>query len=277
MRFGLVVIAGGLVFGAVGCSYEETADFAPDPASANVALALEIAKAQIAREDGEKLIWGWEDGVMMVGFMELYEITRDPELLEYARAWIDRNIERGYDFASSDTCPPAVTALALYNETGDEKYLAIVEESLTYMYEEATRTAEGGLNHLGTLELGDPPMSTLWVDSLFMFGEVILRWGEYAGDTTALDEYSFQYKVFRDSLQTSSGWFEHAYQWVVEPDPDVFWGRGNGWITASAYDYLRVRKLRGETDDEVAQSVARQVSAILATQDQATGMWWTGC
>ena len=58
-------------------------------------------------------------------------------------------------------------------------------------------------------------------------------------------------------------------------DPTVFWGRGNGWVTAVGYDYLRLRAELGGSDPGAEDILARQVEAIVAAQDPDSGLWWT--
>ena len=68
----------------------------------------------------------------------------------------------------------------------------------------------------------------------------------------------------------------HAYDWPLnQQDPDVYWARGNGWVTAAGYEYLAARSARGESDPEVEQILARQAEAVLAAQDPESGLWWT--
>lgn len=241
------------------------------PDSANIALALEIARSQIARKPADKLQWRWEEGVLMIGIADLYRVTGEEDLRDYLTAWIDHHVTRGYDILSSDTCPPAAVAALLYARTGDEDDRQVVEDVLHYLNEVAVRTEDGGINHLGELTgLG----VTLWVDSLFMFGTTLIRWGEQQDDAEVLDEFAAQYRVFATHLQDEDGWFSHAYQWLA-PHENVHWARGNGWVTAAAYEYLRARRVRGEDDPEVAASIAAQVDAILAAQDPDTGLWRT--
>ncbi len=109
-----------------------------------------------------------------------------------------------------------------------------------------------------------------------MFGQVLIRKGEAWNDPAALDLYGSQYRIFANHLQDpATGWFVHAYQWSGAQDPDVFWGRGNGWAVATAADYLRVRGARGEVDAEVQASFLRLVQAVTSAQDPATGLFWT--
>lgn len=242
-----------------------------DPASADVALATEIAHRYIAEHPPEEMAWNWEEGVLMYAMTELYRVTDDPAIRDYYKAYIDHHISIGYGISVSDSCPPALAALALYKETGEAQYKAVIDEVLLYLYELAARTEEGGINHLGPLQ----GLVTLWVDSLFMFGMVLNRWGELDNDREALDEMGDQLDIFGNLLQSpENGLFTHAYAWPIEQDPDVYWGRGNSWIPPANADYLRVRRLRYETDERAEQILDAQLAGIIATQD-ASGAWWT--
>jgi unsaturated rhamnogalacturonyl hydrolase len=277
----------------MGCSSEEPPDPAPppctahppspddpfaqarDPSSAQIDLASRVAGRFMADNQPEQLTWDWGEGTAMFGLSELYRVTGDPSQRDFYQAWIDYYRGAGYRYliTSSDRCPPALSALALYTESCELGYRTIVTDTLHYLYQEALRTPDGGINHLG---VNDMFGVSLWLDSLFMFGNVLTRWGDYADDPQALDEYHQQFLIFASHLQSDSGWFRHAHDWpLAEQDDDVFWARGNAWVTAATYDYLRVRQARGEQDTEVEEAIGRQVEAIIAAQDGDTGLWWT--
>ncbi|WP_437600975.1 glycoside hydrolase family 88 protein [Sorangium sp. So ce590] len=238
------------------------------PGSESIALARAVADRWIAEHPAESLLWDWGEGTVMLSLVELYRVTQHAPYRDYYRRYIDRHIEYGYEITTSDRCPPATAALALHAESCAASYEKIVTDVLRYLYEEARRTEQGGISHLGVSPLFEP---TLWVDSLFMFGNVLIR----AGDARALDEFSNQFDIFASLLQDGPGLFRHAYNWATPQDPDVYWARGNAWVTAAGYEYLRVRAARGERDESVAASLDRQVAAVLAAQDPGTGLWWT--
>ncbi|MCC6527249.1 MAG: glycoside hydrolase family 88 protein, partial [Polyangiaceae bacterium] len=225
----------------------------------------------MAEHPPEALPWDWGEGTLMQALVELHRVTGEPAYADYYRRWMDHHIAQGYLVTVSDRCPPAVVALELYRDSCAAPYLEVVATVLRYLYDEAARSPEGGISHFGTVNVFG---ATLWLDSLFMFGNVLVRWGEAAGDARALGEYGAQFDIFAALLQQSSGWFVHAAHWSGQ-DPDVYWARGNAWVTASGYEYLRVRTARGETDDAVAASLHAQVDAAVAAQDPATGLWWT--
>ena len=290
LPFGLALAS--LTLAAWGCRSEApktfdrpfdycTAGVSPDeachtskraPASGNITLARAIADKLIAARPASELRWDWGESVMLLGLIELYRVTGESKYRDYYKAYMDHHIGEGYDIGSSDTCAPTAIAMALLNETGEQKYRNVVNDALHYLYEVSLRTEEGGLNHLGTLDLFG---ITLWVDSLFMFGNLLTRWGEYANDTRALNEYAFQYEVFTRAMQKASGFYQHAYKGLFEQDENVFWGRGNAWVVAATYDHLRVRFNRREWMGSMRAALGRQVHAFIAAQDSATGLWWT--
>jgi unsaturated rhamnogalacturonyl hydrolase len=240
-----------------------------DPGSESVALAQAIARRHMRTHPATEQIWDWEETVFMFGLTELYRVTGEQEFHDHYAAWIDHHIESGYVMENSDTCAPAAVAAILYIETGDDKYREVVEDGLDYLHDVALRGEHGGISHFGALKLFGV---TLWVDSLFMFGNVMTRWGEHTGDGELLAEYGEQVRIFGELLQTDDGLYVHADRWFGL-DPTIHWGRGNGWASAAITDYLRVRTLRGETDDVAAEAMRRQAAGIAATQD-ASGLWW---
>ena len=241
-----------------------------DPGSDEVALAMAIADAFIAQHAVEDLKWDWEAAVLMIGVLELHLITGETLYLDYPRAWLDHHIEAGYSIGHSDSCVPAGIAVVLLHLTGDEKYQAVIDDALTYMLEEAVRSEGGGLSHLGTMDY-----PTLWVDSLFMLGNVLFRLGELFDDAEALDVFGDQFRIFTEALQQESGFFKHADQWLTPQTEGVYWGRGNGWVVVAGAWYLRVRALRGESDDLVLDALDGLNAAAMDTQDPETGLWWT--
>ncbi len=276
-----------LVFLLIGCNGEETLPFdyctadppdlacyrqKRDPGSERIALAEAIAQKQIEDHPADTLAWDWEEAVLLVGVHELYRVTGKTRYRDYYRDWIDHHIAQGYEINTSDTSAPARLALELFAQSGDAGYRGVVDDFFVYINEGALRTPEGGLNHLGT---DDSFGITLWVDSLFMFGGVLIRWGEQEGDRATLDEFAIQHAIFTDLLQKEPGWYKHAHDWLGSQDEDVYWGRGNGWVAAATTDYLRVLLARGEKDRDARRALERLFFAILSAQDQESGLWWT--
>lgn len=241
------------------------------PESAQITLATDIAERWMDEHPAEDQIWDWGPGVLMFALTELYRVTDDDRLLGYYSAWLDHHIEAGYSIVWSDSCPPALTAISLLSQTSTDERQGVVDDVLQYLEEDAPRTDDGGISHNGIF--GSTP--SIWVDSVFMFGMVLTRWGELSDDETYLDLMSEQMAIFQPRLQHDNGLMQHAYGWPGDVDDDIYWNRGNSWVAASLSDYLRVRLLRGEPDPLVEKMFRDQIRGALELQDQETGLWWT--
>jgi unsaturated rhamnogalacturonyl hydrolase len=244
-----------------------------DPASEQIALARAIADKQLSARAADSLGWDWGEAVMMVGLMRLFDVTGDVRYRQYVADWMNHHIADGYEIETSDSCAPAALAVALLRDESNPGYQAVVADALDYLGSRALRSDEGGLNHHGIEPLFGV---SLWVDSLFMFGNVMTTWGAQANEPGWLDEYARQFGIFTAVLQDNPpGFYRHAAHSIFRQDPDVYWGRGNGWVSAAAYDHLAVRRMRGERVPQIEVAAKRLVDAARATQDPASGLWWT--
>ncbi len=264
------ILLGGLLTFQAGCSDDAGVceDCDPDPESEQVALATAIAHRYIDEHPATEEFWDWTSGVLMFALTELADVTDDAKIRDYYREYMDFHIAEGYRLFWSDSCPPALTALALWEETGETRYRETVDDVLEYL-RTAERTADGGISHYGDI------YPTIWVDSLFMFGMVLNRQGELEDDADALALMSEQLGIFADVLQDDNGLLVHADDWPQPFDTDIYWGRGNGWVTAALADYLRILSQRGESDRVATRMFEDHVEGVMATRDEASGMWWT--
>lgn len=240
-----------------------------DPASERVALATEIAAKQMALHPAESLGWDWGEAVLLWSFVELHAVTGDPAIQDYVKAYMDAHIAHGFTISTSDSCAPAALAAALYRQSPDDSYEAVVDKALTYLSELALRTDAGAISHFGTI-----PVVSVWVDSLFMFGNVWMAWWGATGDVASLDALGEQIRVFSALLQ-DDGFFRHAWGWPDESPTPAYWARGNGWVVAAEAQYLRARRIRGESDATVAESLGRLLAAVGDAQGDESGLWWT--
>ena len=200
-------------------------------ASADYALELarNLADTWIETYQPRQNAWSWDAGVLMMGLMDLHEVTGDARYYQYARAWVDYYIENGYFITSSDNSIPGYTALRLYETEGEIKYLTVADDVWHYISEVAGRTSEGGLNHLGLIS-----GNQIWVDSLFMIGPFLMKYADIKGFSEPYDEYALQLSVFRKNLRDpATGLYRHMYDdtdKTRKPEAPDFWGRGNGWV-----------------------------------------------
>ena len=243
-----------------------------DPESEQIEEAKAIARRYMDVHSPEEISEEWDSAVLMFAMTELYRVTGETEFRDYYKAYLDHHIETGYEIVWSDSCPPALIALALLTEGEDPAYRQFVDDVLAYL-DTAPRTEEGGIIHLGPRFEDIAP--GIWIDSLFMFGMVLNRYGEAADDADSLALMAEQLEIFEQQLQSESGLMVHGDDWVLPFDTDIYWARGNSWVMIGLTEYLRVLLLRGESNPTAEAMFRDQVAGVVGTQDPATGSWWT--
>lgn len=233
-------------------------------------LVRDVADAWIERHPPESMHWDWGPAVLAYGMLDLYEATGDVRYREYVRSWVDHHAGSAPIFWS-DTAAPAGLAARLARWSCDPTLLDVSDRTAAYI-RGAPRTKRGGIGHLGFV-LHERPQ--LWVDSLFMFGNVLLHRGETRESDQPWTLLTEQIRIFAAELQASSGWFRHALL-REEPFPKapVFWARGNAWIADILPRVLET--IPADHPDRLRiEAVSRRLlKASLASQDPS-GLWWT--
>ena len=257
-------------------SYDECYVEKRDPDSEQIQLATDIAIRYMANHPFEDEEWDWRSGVLMYALTELHRVTGDERFHDYYQSWLDYRIEQGYRMVWSDSCPPAITATILHDEMAEDRYQQVIDDTFEYLDDVAPRTQEGGISHNGVL--GNTP--SVWLDSLFMFGMVLNKYGELFDDEERLQMASEQILIITGLLQDDNGFMRHATDWPGY-DETIHWTRGNSWVVASLADYLRVLVRREASDAGVEASdpaveevFKKHVAAILSAQGES-GLWQT--
>ena len=235
--------------------------------------AVGLADTFMADVQAEDNSWSWGDGTLMLGLMHLEDRTGQRRFAEYVRRFVDYHLATGYVLATSDQSLSVRAAIWLYERTGDPRYLEPVERFDRYIFEEVRRTSDGGINHLGWAS-----GSSLWMDSLFMVGPLLLDRYEQTGDERFVNEIRDQILIFASHLRDPELhlWY---HRWDDEaqartPEAPEFWGRGNGWVMYTMAEFLLRAPQAIEGYDQIAEYFRTQAEAVAAWQ-QADGLWST--
>lgn len=235
--------------------------------------ARSLADTWIATYSPEDASFSWDSGLLMLSLWELYLRTGELKYREYVKRWMDYHIQNGYVIAFNDHVPPARVALRLWKETGEYEYFKIIQDARDYIFYKASRTPDGGLNHMGWVS-----GNQLWVDTLFMVTPFLAELGKNLGDAECFDEAVLQFEVFSNHLRDSdTGLYRHMYDAdtgeLVPPVAD-YWGRGNAWVVAASGIALGLLPREHAGYDGIRSRFIHQINSMANLLD-SSGRWHT--
>jgi len=238
-----------------------------------LATATALADSWIATVNPANMGWSWDSGVLMKGMYELYRLTGEQRYRNYVVTWLDDHIATGYTIAYNDHVPPAWVALNLYNDEGGATYREVVDRARTYIFEQAERLPDGGLNHMGWIS-----GNQIWADTLFMVTPFLNELGVTDNDSADWDEAILQCDVFAAHLRDAdTGLYRHMYdadEDIVKPAEKDYWGRGNAWIVAASAIAPGTIPAGHEGRDRVLERFVAQTTAMANLIDEAN-RWHT--
>ena len=150
----------------------------------------------------------------------------------------------------------------LYEETGNEKYLPVIESWLHWVLEEMPRTEYGGLQHC---TVWNKHYQQLWCDTLFMVGLFLAKAGVVLKRPELVEEAEYQFLIHIRYLQNKvNGLFYHGWSFDRRHNfAGAFWARGNAWFTASAIELYDITKS--------SSAAMRMIKS--AWRDQVLALW----
>jgi unsaturated rhamnogalacturonyl hydrolase len=230
----------------------------PDPEV--TAIMIEVADWQLDRF-GDSTASGWGEGAMWTGIMATYYTTGEERFLDAALSWGEANNWElgemsGSYFTNADNQCAAQTYFELYlldPIPANEIRVNVSKSSFD------TQVAEGRV-------------SWGWVDALFMAPPALARLYAATGDTAYLDLLHTGWSNARGSLYREAYglWWRDPHP--TQPDNDIFWSRGNGWVMAGS---VRVLQYLPQDDPQRSMYVDNitAMAAALVPLQQSDGLW----
>lgn len=234
----------------------------------------------------DRLDSNWEDVLLPYGAALAGQAWSDPDLITWARTWLDRHLEFGirsipnfryHDFPKcdgillNDYCGlwgmPLVSGALT---TGDviDTHRAAVRSVCDHILEHAPRLEGGVIAHGGS----DYCRRTVWVDTLFYTASVLAAGYRITGNEAYAAEAVKQCRLHTQWLQDpTTGCFFHDAEPATGRRSAWFWSRGNGWIILSLVDTLR--SCAGTPGCAELLDTYRTLSTGLLRLQHPTGLW----
>ncbi|MFC2081023.1 glycoside hydrolase family 88 protein [Bacteroidota bacterium] len=183
----------------------------------------------------------WEQGTAMQGLLEIGDTSR---LILMAREAVQRNKPDGRlgmvysDFNIADPGVNGPGVLAVYEITGEEKYIKAAQALYEYLKRPESKNEKGVIYHNNESE-------AIFIDNMFMVAPFMAMMGDY-------DEAMHQIEGLRDLLWNQDEKLFHHIRIsrTMEFRDSSFWGGGNGWCAAAMAQVIDILPEERDTDKE---------------------------
>lgn len=177
--------------------------------------------------------WAWGQGVCIYAIESAYDKTKNPKYIAYIKDWVYGRLKEAEPVMSVNTTSAANGILALYQHMGDKIYLPLCEKFAVYLMSECPRCDRGILEHATNFP------NQVWVDTVFMAGIFLARYGSITGQKMYKNEALRQLILHYDMLcDAETGLLYHGYYCDNRTHHGALWGRGNGWFSVAAAEVL---------------------------------------
>ncbi|KAJ7068125.1 glycoside hydrolase family 105 protein [Mycena amicta] len=218
--------------------------------------------------------WEWTHGVGLYGLLKFHQITNDPEPVRISLDWFRAQLEMGTT-KNINTMSPFLAGAYLH-EAKHANYLVHLDSWAEWVMHDLPRTSEGGFQHITYSHVN---YQQLWDDTLMMTVLPLTKIGLVLGRAHYVDEAKRQFMLHIKYLQDlKTGLWFHG--WTFDGNHHFAaarWGRGNCWVTIAIPDFIELLDLPA-TDGLrmfLVTSLVRQIDALVACQDPASGLWHT--
>jgi unsaturated rhamnogalacturonyl hydrolase len=219
--------------------------------------------------------WDWQQGVGLYGLVRAYEALEDRQYLEYCQSYVDTLLDQDEVSYSVNGAILFEIVLKLFEHGGEPRYKEELRHFLRWLLYSAPRCQNDCFQHTW-IDVKVNLAEQVWIDTLFMTGIVLADSYHVFGRQDCRDEVVRQFSAHQRCLQdVKTGLYRHMYETTSDGHmAGAFWGRGNGWMAASAVDVLEAIGVEVPEHRPIIASLQRQLEAARKLQEP-DGMFHT--
>jgi unsaturated rhamnogalacturonyl hydrolase len=232
--------------------------------------------------------WSYPNGVIYSGLMKLAEVTKDKKYLDL----VSKNIKFYFDnlpyfkkndstfgdspnsyrsalrTTSLDDCGSMGAALIRYYKLDkDTRLKAMIDHIADFISNKQFRLADG------TLARQRPQAQSVWADDAYMSIPFLSQMGSLTGDQKYIDDAAKQVMQMSKYLfRWDKRLYDHGVNIHNEYDPNIYWGRANGWVIVSVVDLLDVLPENHKDRNEILKILRTHVKGLTEMQG-GDGFW----
>ena len=219
--------------------------------------------------------WEWEIGVGIYGLYQYADYTNNKNLFNALEKWFEHQINKGLPEAQINTTAPMITLALLAEKSDRQDWYQLISDWADYLIHSLPRVYDSGFQHVVKERLNE---GQLWDDTLFMTGLFLAQAGRLLNRQELIHEAELQFLTHSQYLadKKSGLWF---HGWTSEGShnfAEVFWARGNAWITVAIPELFALvgERINPAVKQHLTSLFRRQVDALVSCQSD-NGMWHT--
>ena len=238
-------------------------------------------------EQGVFRLISYEWGVTYSAMLKAGEITGEPKFTEYTTKRMDliSSVAQYYktqpgdlqgmspvrsvlDPRALDDAGSMCAAMIKTEDVSKNKLLQpLIDNYIDYISSKQQRLSDG------TLSRNRPLPDALWLDDLYMSVPALAQMGKLTGEKKYFDDACKQIIQFSGRMfNKTKGLYMHGWIQGMDPHPEFYWARCNGWALLAMSELLDVLP----TDHPSAKAILEQFrmhATGLASYQHGTGFW----
>lgn len=153
------------------------------------------------------------------------------------------------------------------NAGGNQSLRPFVDNYIDYITNKQFRLADG------TLARNRPLPNALWLDDLYMSVPALAQMGKLSGDNKYYDDAVKQILQFSNRMfNKEKGLYMHGWILDMNPHPEFYWARCNGWALLAMSELLDVLPENYKGRSEILDLFRSQVKGLAPLQSDK-GLW----
>jgi len=169
--------------------------------------------------------------------------------------------------ALDDAGSMCAAMIKTYQVTKNQELRPLIDNYINYISTKQQRLADG------TLSRNRPLPDALWLDDLYMSVPALAQMGKLTGETKYFDDACKQVLQFSKRMfNKEKGLYMHGWILGMNPHPEFYWGRCNGWAILTMCELLDVLPAEHPSRNLILEQYRDHVKGIVARQS-GFGFW----
>ena len=169
--------------------------------------------------------------------------------------------------ALDDAGSMCAAMIKTYNTNKDQILRPFIDNYINYISNKQFRLADG------TLARNRPLPNALWLDDLYMSVPALTQMGKLTGEKKYFDDACKQVIQFSQRMYNKDkNLFMHGWIQDMNPHPEFYWARCNGWALLTMSELLDVLPADHPSRNQILELLQSHIAG-LASYQSGSGFW----